>query len=323
MDPDWEYLRCHATFGGADLAFEPQGRTSEGKYELIVGPKWPHMVSEIYIYSPLSLSLSCFPKLKEQQAKRNRPNGSYATSDVFELKWSASSALESKWMYVGRKDSLLVLLNGKKFDPVPIEDALQYHPLVKRIVRECLVFGQNRLAPGVLVFTKESCSREECRRLVYEVVKKVNEESPSHARIPISLVQFMNPSCGQLPRSSKGSLIRAKANEQFEAIIGSAYSSKGDISPENNETDTSEPTSSSSVHVVVRATVKGAILANGKPEDQRQRMAERLTDETDLFSFGIDSVMAAEIRGEVQNVSSCIITTITRKSQDIFLRRLS
>ena len=91
-DKEWEYLRSASS--GEFLQFEAR---EDGLSELVVHQGWPHL------------------------AKRNREDGSYATSDLF----MPHPSIPDAWRYHSRSDSQLTLITGKKFDPAPLEDAIK------------------------------------------------------------------------------------------------------------------------------------------------------------------------------------------------------
>ncbi len=47
------------------------------------------------------------------KAKKNRPDGSFATADLF----APHPEIPHAWKYHSRADSQLTLITGKKFDP--------------------------------------------------------------------------------------------------------------------------------------------------------------------------------------------------------------
>lgn len=54
------------------------------------------------------------------------------------------------WSYYGRRDDIVVLSNGEKFNPVPMELIIQDHPMVAG----ALVAGQGRRQAALLVEPK-------------------------------------------------------------------------------------------------------------------------------------------------------------------------
>ena len=63
----------------------------------------------------------------------------------------------SLWQYYGRRDDIIVLSNGEKFNPVPMELKVQSHHLLAG----ALVVGLGRSEPALLVETKASTEESE------------------------------------------------------------------------------------------------------------------------------------------------------------------
>ncbi|EPQ30075.1 uncharacterized protein PFL1_02192 [Pseudozyma flocculosa PF-1] len=193
-DPDWDFVRLNPAFRPY-AAFEGVGADGGAPYELIVKPGWHAMT------------------------KTNRPDGSYATSDLFEPHPSIPDA----YRFVGRSDDTLVHYNGEKTNPVPIELAIRSSPLVA----DCLVFGAGRAQAGVLIIPSPAAHREgqtelELRDSMLDAVAVANAEAPSHSRIVPEMIKVL-PFGSKFTSADKGSLIRAKATQAFAAEIDQVY----------------------------------------------------------------------------------------------------
>ena len=251
-DKEWQYLR---TANGAQfLEFEPQN-DADRTYELVIKPGWPHM------------------------AKKNRDDGSYATSDLF----VKHAGIGGAWKYHSRKDAQLTLVTGKKFDPAPLESAIVAStPLIS----EALVFGDGETYPGALIFRSkeaEAMRDEEFVEQVWEVVQTVNEDSQEHAKLARSTLVPMSSEAGnKLEKSSKGTLLRKQAEEKFRHIICKAYSTEVEDTPFVPDDKLQE---------TILETVKSIV-----------RGGEQLTPEADLFSFGMDSATSMQIRSRLRRL---------------------
>lgn len=73
----------------------------------------------------------------------NRPNGDYATKDLFK----EDPPNSGYWRHLGRNDDTLVMENGEKTNPTPMEHTISSSPLVK----QCTVIGENRPCTAALV----------------------------------------------------------------------------------------------------------------------------------------------------------------------------
>lgn len=189
-DKDWQYLRPLPD--SQLLSFEPR---ENGLSELVVRPGWPF------------------------RAKVNQGDGSYATSDLFE----PHPTIPHAWKYHSRADAQIVLMNGKKFDPSPLEAAI-----VASIdsLRDVFIFGSGKEYPGIIIFPKdESTSKEAIIELVWPHISQMNDNSQSHARISkfMMRVACLPSHETALEKSSKGTVLRPPAEKKYAGIIDAAY----------------------------------------------------------------------------------------------------
>ncbi|KAA8909640.1 hypothetical protein FN846DRAFT_596725 [Sphaerosporella brunnea] len=246
LDKAWNYLRVPPSTD--HLSFES---LHDGTRELVVLPGWPYM------------------------ARQNRPDGSFATSDLFQ----PHPIILRAYKYVTRSDSTVVLLNDTKFDPVPIEDSLRQLDWVD----EAIVFGQNQDCPGVLLFPNRPGNAYISFK---DRLSAINTALPSDAQIPPELV-IVIPFGRGWPRSSKGTALRNKAEEAFLKEITQARYQFEHGSPNH------------------RGVIAGS-LWYGPGDMERvlsaivaQRLKRTVGLDDDLFLAGVDSIMAASIRREL------------------------
>lgn len=251
-DPEWQYLRPKE--GMKHLSFEPR---DDGLCELVILSTWPFM------------------------SKRNRPDGSFATSDLFE----PHKDKQNVWKYHSRADSQLTLVTGKKFDPAPVESAVAAS---SSYVADVLVFGNDRPYPGALIFrSKESSDFSDDRLLdeVWPAIEKLNAESQSHTRLSRNMLFPMPFDEPPMEKSSKGTLIRRSAEERYGHQIEQAYTIQvafNDI-PDDKVTEY--------IRNIVQSTM-----------DSSDEKAEVLDENTDLFAHGIDSIASIQIRSKLRGL---------------------
>lgn len=246
-------------------------------------------------------------------AKRNRGNGSYATADLF----APHPSIPDAWRYHSRSDSQLTLITGKKFDPAPLEDAMK---ACSDKLDDVLIFGNGMPYPGALLFRSESARLVSDTELIRELgprVTTLNRESQSHARISQNMLIPMVPTAEGLAKSSKGTVLRSIVEQEYAEVIKAAYTDWQLLSDSTDVPD-------SEVSNVLRQTIL-SVAGSDHLE------AESLSDETDLFTFGVDSVACIQIRNALSRlipkpaVASLPLTvvenagTITRL-KDIILR---
>lgn len=200
------------------------------------------------------------------QAKPNRPDGSFATSDLF----IRNPQKPGVYKYLTRSDATIVLTNGKKLSPMPVEDALRAMDGVK----EAIVFGQNKEFPGVLVFSDPNLDIEAlCERL-----EEVNADAPPFARIKDEMVIIIADG-RDWPKSSKGTALRNAAEDVFSLEIRNAYAKFESV----KAGEKMAASDLRNVQNVVRDAIEDIF---GVP----------LPDDEDFFTAGLDSIMATEVR---------------------------
>ncbi|PHH79488.1 hypothetical protein CDD80_4715 [Ophiocordyceps camponoti-rufipedis] len=244
VDDEWQYLR--PVQDEKLLCFEPRGK---GLWELVVKPGWP------------------------VRAKTNRPDGSYATSDLFEPHPNRAGL----WRYHSRADGQMTLLNGKKFDPAPMESDILAST---HLLRDVFIFGTGRDYPGLLLFpvTDEEAIIEK----LWPEIEKVNATTASHARITKPMLIVIPNQESPLPKSSKGSILRHQAEEKYASVINSAY----------------DVALASPAVLLPDAEVLPTVL------DCFHRVLARTIDvNEDLFCQGVDSIACIQVRNLLRAAS--------------------
>ncbi|KAF2109008.1 male sterility protein-domain-containing protein [Lophiotrema nucula] len=211
-------------------------------------------------------------------AKTNRDDGSFATADLFERHMS----IEDAWLYHSRADSQLTLVTGKKFDPAPLEAAIA----ATSHLDDVLIFGDHRAFPGALLFRSKQSQEmpdQELLQVMEPVVQRLNDDSQAHARIPMSMFVPMHYQTRSLEKSSKGTLLRKVVEARFRHYIEQAYDTQ----------DTSEKMSVSDKDLPCHLTsLIQSILGKAMP----------IAEDTDLFSFGMDSVACMQLRNHLRRL---------------------
>lgn len=274
-DKEWQYLR--SSQGSKDLKFEPQ---ADGLAELVISPCWPHM------------------------AKRNRPDGSFATADLFQPHRSIPDA----WKYHSRADSQLTLITGKKFDPAPLEAAIATSALLEDV----LIFGNGQQYPGALLFRSSKALDLPENELLDEVwpsIQSFNLEGQAHTRLSRTMLVVMPAKASRLEKSSKGTILRGQAERMFARQISDAY--------ENTDRAINDDALHEDIHPFVEDDeVPSAVLSIVKSVLNTD--AEVPID-IDLFSYGVDSVACMQIRGHLQKVRITTTGVILTTAEVIYL----
>jgi thioester reductase-like protein len=199
-----------------------------------------------------------FPKLQE-----------WRTKDLFKQ----HSSKPFLWKYSGRRDDIIVLSNGEKFNPVLTEKLLESHPWVKGAV----IVGQGKFQAGLLIEPEwNQVGTQDPSALVdviWPLVEQANQEAPTHARIYQSKIAVASQ---QKPfkRAAKGSIIRLQTVALFKDEIEALYADEGYSSDPNQDPD--DAALASKIH---------AVFTRALPS-----FKEDTKDDTDIFSLGVDSL---------------------------------
>lgn len=204
---------------------------------------------------------------------------------------------------IARSDSTIVLTNGKKFDPMPIEDELKK----LEIIEEAIVFGQNKEFPGVLLFPSHTYALHPgAADKVRNVLEMVNLKLPSYGRIAPEMVVLIDHGRAW-PTSSKGTALRNAAERVFS----------GEIEQARRRYDGMDNSSSSS-SVRKLGTENGQQLQELVAGMVQQVVGRQLALEEDFFMAGVDSIMATTIR---RMISKAVDVKIALPTNVVFEQR--
>jgi acyl-coenzyme A synthetase/AMP-(fatty) acid ligase len=191
---NWSYIQIHP-------AINAEFRHHHGDlYEMAIVRS-----SENEEYQPVFLH---FPNQKE-----------YETRDLL----SSHPSLPGLWRYRGRKDDIIVFLNGEKTNPVSFEQDVSRHPEV----RSAIVAGAQRFEACLLVelLKAEPLSADERAQVIERIwptVQKANSQCPAHARVSKSSILITDPS-KPMARAAKGTVQRAATLILYSEEIDTLY----------------------------------------------------------------------------------------------------
>ncbi|WVQ94361.1 hypothetical protein IAU59_001440 [Kwoniella sp. CBS 9459] len=215
------------------------------------------------------------------KTKSNRDDGSYASGDLYE----PHPTKQNVWRYAGRGDDVIVMSNGEKASPGPFETALR----ALQLLSDSLVVGSDRPQLGLLLFPRSSSvDHAQLLEEAKPLLEEANSASPSFAQISIDMCSVVTDNTKTLPKSSKGTVQRGVAYDVFKAEIESLYegSAKDDLgSPV-------EKRSKEEIAKHIQAIISDVASSRLK--------IEGLDENTDLFSWGLDSLMATRVRSAMQ-----------------------
>ncbi|KAI0843104.1 L-aminoadipate-semialdehyde dehydrogenase [Hypoxylon sp. FL0890] len=207
------------------------------------------------------------------------PPNSFRTRDTFE----PHPTMPNAWAYRGRLDDRVTLFNGEKVLPIPFEHRLRQHELVE----EALIFGVGKAFPGLLIFPSEKArdmSKEDLLNALQPLIASGNGAAEKFGQISMEMVEIL-PFGTSYPRTDKGTIIRAATYRSFEAVIESVYL--------RFET-----------HDDARDGARKAIDLPGLVAYLLDMFTHTigvkgLTEETDFFECGTDSLQAVATRAKI------------------------
>ncbi|KAI8145845.1 hypothetical protein BJV82DRAFT_678730 [Fennellomyces sp. T-0311] len=211
-------------------------------------------------------------------AKR-RPNGDFETRDLVKEDPPNSGA----WRIVGRIDDTLVMKNGEKTNPVPMEREITS----ERIIQRCAVIGESKSCTAVLVELEADQARFlnplQTIARVYDAVERANKAAPSHSTIVVPHMVYILPLSKQLPITPKGTVMRKKAVQIFENEIEKMYS---DFLRDTSSIGTSKALDTK--EILARAAAQVLL-----------RQPEEFDPNISLFDYGLDSLRATQLRNHI------------------------
>ena len=249
-DGAWNYVRVHDKLEPY-VRFEERGGNL---YELVVLDGWPSKVAS------------------------NRPDGAYATKDVFE----PHPSIDKAWKYNSRLDDTIVLMNGEKAIPIAMEQAVRQNELI----REAMVFGTGKAQLAMIVVASDNAARMQPQELIgriWPIVEAENKDSPAYAQLTQAMVRVL-PAGTEYPQTGKGTAIRQAFYRAFAEQIETIY----------KHAEASSAGTLFLSELELCSWLREQITKLLAPEE-----AKSLANDTDLFSLGVDSLQSARLRAAI------------------------
>ncbi|KAL8684645.1 MAG: hypothetical protein Q9218_008201, partial [Villophora microphyllina] len=146
--------------------------------------------------------------------------------------------------------------------------------------------------PGALLFRSDAArdmAEESLLNQVWPIIESLNKESQAHARISKSMLVIMPPDAPGLEKSSKGTILRAQAEKRYKKGIREAYE-QGDDQVNGDQDGKTGLVPDHEVPNAVLEIIKTVIGTS-----------DRIPEDADLFSYGVDSVACMTIRARLQS----------------------
>ena len=191
------------------------------------------------------------------------------------------------WKFHGRRDDVIVLGNGEKFNPVTMEGIVSGDPLV----HGALIVGMKRTQAALLVEPRpgHGLSRKDFITQIWPTIQKANAAGPGHGRIYPSKIIIATDDRPFI-RAGKGTVIRRHNIQQYEKEIEAVYSSNEEDVPFIGPV-LEIPSTSGEIKSVIRG-----YIASYLPD-----IAEKITDDTDFFTVNLDSLQTTEFSGYLKS----------------------
>jgi len=201
----------------------------------------------------------------------NREDGSYATKDLFEPHPTIADA----WKYYARLDDTIALENGEKANPLLVEGVIRQN----HNVAEAVVFGAGKPRLGAFIIPAETSDLQD-EAIVDAVMPKIeemNSSMPAYSQLSRDMIKVLSRDA-DYRRTDKGTVIRAAFYRDFSEQIDAAYVDK--------QWGTLQLAREDLLQFLQKEMQKRVTLREGAILDE----------DADLFSLGVDSLQAIQVR---------------------------
>lgn len=218
----------------------------------------------------------------------NRADGGYDTQDLF----IENPNYPGYYTYLGRRDDTLIMENGEKTNPVPMEATIRQSPMIQQVA----VLGQGRQCTAALIQLNrdfaESFGPEEIIATVHAAVKEANLECPGHSKILPQMVKIL-PFNKVLPATDKGTVMRKKAESSYQDVVEKLYKNFLEGPTSHTKTNAGDDTSA----WTPEQTEDFLIACAAEVLDVPQTTFKDRTQS--IFDFGLNSLSAIQLRNRI------------------------
>ncbi|KAJ7146561.1 acetyl-CoA synthetase-like protein [Mycena epipterygia] len=272
-------------FGGPTALKRTQAEVEAGEWEWMRFSKGVNVRWEPVGDGTFECQFLTVPET-HQVAVENLPDvKGYSTKDLFER----HPTKPDLYRIVGRLDDVIIMANGEKTVPGPMEDIMT----ASHFIAGAVMFGRERNQIGVLVEPtpdyivdpKDEQQLAKYRNLIWPVVEEANEHAPSFARIYKEMILVTDPT-KPLLRAPKGTVIKKATLVLYKDEIEALYDT---IEASGNAASDIEPPSSwTAPDLEPWLTTHASLVA------ERDIVRGR-----DLFNQGFDSLNATFLRHRI------------------------
>ncbi|KAG0889686.1 hypothetical protein G6F33_012846 [Rhizopus arrhizus] len=189
---------------------------------------------------------------------------------------------------MGRRDDTLIMENGEKTNPMPIESTIRQSPMVKQVA----VLGHGYQCTSALIEIDLDYAinygPEEIIIAVHEAVEDANKECPSHSTILPQMVKIL-PFSKSLPSTDKGTVMRKKAEAMYKDVVEKLYKDFLEGPNHTLETDSSSWTPEQTESFLVKSAAEVLRLSESVFNDHSKS----------VFDLGLNSLTAIQLRNAI------------------------
>ncbi|EJT96901.1 acetyl-CoA synthetase-like protein, partial [Dacryopinax primogenitus] len=199
------------------------------------------------------------------------------------------------WKVIGRADDQIMMSNGEKTNPGPLESIIVSSPHINAAI----MFGRARTQAGVLVEPRDPINIHDeneiakFRNSVWDDIHKANTFAPQHSRIFKEFILVSDPVQKPLLRTPKGTIARNASLQLYADDIERIY----EAAARPTQEEWAQPPDSwddIGIHQFVVRVVNGVMRGD-------HANASEVNETRDLFEQGCDSLQATYIRAAIAN----------------------
>lgn len=217
----------------------------------------------------------------------NRADGNYDTNDLFR----ENPNFPGYYDYLGRRDDTLIMENGEKTNPVPMEATIRQSNMVKQVA----VLGHGRQCTAALIETDMAhaikFTPNDIISAVQDAVKDANKDCPSHSTILPQMIKIL-PLNKTLPSTDKGTVMRKKAEASYQEIVDKLYKDFFD-GPSRDSASKNTDTSTWSAEEIEAFIIDAAAQVLNLPKSTFKDRSQS------IFDHGLNSLSSIQLRNSI------------------------
>ncbi|GAM37529.1 hypothetical protein TCE0_024f07522 [Talaromyces pinophilus] len=280
----WKYVYIHPA---ARAEFRHR---LDDQYEMVIVKSATHHEAQ-----PV---FTVFPELTE-----------YETRDLF----TPHPTLPNLWRHRGRRDDIVVFINGEKTNPVSFEQEVSKHPEV----RSALVAGNQRFEACLLVETEAIRAEDDKTKIeefvdrIWPFVQEANAKCPAHARVDKSKILILDAATKPMLRAAKGTVQRQATLRLYADEIDALYEQQGNASGSKMGTGSG-----------IQGLTEKDIANHLRDIVSEITSFQKFDDHDDLFILGMDSLHTLQLCRAIKaklGLSSSIAPSLVYKHPSVEL----